>query len=320
MASTDPIRWGILGTAGINDKLLGGARTSARTNVVAVASRDAQRAADYAAAHDIPRSFGSYEDLLADPEIEAVYVPLPNSFHHTWTMNALAAGKHVLSEKPYSRRSGEVETAFDDAATRGLVLMEAFMWRHTPQVRRLLEELPGIGALQTIRSTFSFVMGPGENIRLGADLDGGALMDVGCYCVSAARLLAGEEPDLVFGSQVIGPTGVDIKFTGILHFPSEVIAEFTCGFTTEHRGLEAIGPRGALFVPDPWHSKPQTILRDGEPLEVEPGDPYQLELDNMAAAIRGERAPLLGRADALGQSRTIAALYASAASGAGVRP
>jgi D-xylose 1-dehydrogenase (NADP+, D-xylono-1,5-lactone-forming) len=113
---------------------------------------------------------------------------------------------------------------------------------------------------------------------------------------------------------------VDIRFSGILHFPSEVIAEFTCGFTTEHRGLEAIGTKGALVVPDPWHSKPQTILRDGEPLEVEPADPYQLELDNMAAAIRGERAPLLGRADALGQSRTIAALYASAASGAGVRP
>ena len=312
---TNRIRWGILGTGDINRKLLRGARGSDQVEVVAVASRDPEKAAAHAAEHGIPRNFGSYEAMLADPEVDAVYISVPNSLHHSWTMAALAAGKHVLCEKPYTRRPEEVNEAFDAADRAGLVLMEAFMWRHTGQTQRLLELMPRIGRLQTIRATFSFPLRNPDNIRLRADLDGGSLMDVGCYCVSGARLLAGEEPAWAFGTQELGPSGVDLRFTGVLSFPGGVVAEFTSGFTTDHEGLEAIGTEGAIRLPDPWHNVRGVFYLNDEEIRLDPGNPYQLELENVGAAIRGEARPRLGRADALGQARTIEALYQSAATG-----
>ncbi|GAC1674573.1 MAG: Gfo/Idh/MocA family oxidoreductase [Candidatus Limnocylindrales bacterium] len=319
--TNDRIRWGILGTGGINQKLLAGARRSDRAEVVAIASRDGDRATAYAAEYGIPRPHGSYEALLADPVVEAVYISLPNNLHHPWTMTALAAGKHVLCEKPYTADPAEVEIAFDAADAAGLVLSEAFMWRHAPQADRLVELLPTIGILEAIRATFGWRMEAGaDDIRLRPELGGGCLMDVGCYCVSGARLLAGEEPELAFGTAIIGPTGVDLRFSGLLRFPSGVTAEFTSAFTAEHRGLEAIGSHGRLFMPDPWHGRPSRIVGDGDvpSAELEPADPYALELDDLAAAIRGERPARLGRADARGQARTIAALWDSAATGRAV--
>jgi len=313
------IRWGILGTGDINRKLLRGARQSTEVDVVAVASRDPERAAAFASEHGIPRSFGSYEAMLADPEVDAVYISVPNALHHPWTMTSLEAGKHVLCEKPYTRRPDEVGLAFATADRAGLVLMEAFMWRHTRQTQRILELLPRIGRLQTIRATFSFPLENPANIRLRADLDGGSLMDVGCYCVSGARLLAGEEPATVYGTQEVGPSGIDLRFTGVLQFPGGAVAEFTSGFTTDHEGLEAIGTEGSLRVPDPWHNRTGLIWLNGEEIRLEPGNPYQLELENMGAAIRGDGPAGLGRDDALGQARAIAALYESADTNAEVR-
>jgi xylose dehydrogenase (NAD/NADP) len=310
------IRLGILGTGDINRKLLRGARLSREIQVVAVASRDAVRASAFAAEHEIPRTFGSYEAMLADPGIDAVYISVPNGLHHPWTMTSLAAGKHVLCEKPYTRRPEEVTEAFDAADRAGLVLMEAFMWRHTRQTRRLADLLPRIGRLETIRATFSFPLENLANIRLRADLDGGSLMDVGCYCVSGARMLAGEEPAWVFGTQKVGPSGVDVRFTGVLQFPGGPVAEFTSGFTTDHEGLEAIGTTGSIRLPDPWHNVKGVFYVNGEEERLDPGNPYQDELENLAAAIRGEAEPRLDRADALGQARTIAALYESAGTGA----
>lgn len=313
------IRWGLLGTGDINRKLLRGARRSSELDVIAIASRDADRAGTYAAEHDIPRSFGSYEAMLADPDVDAVYISLPNSLHHPWTLTALAAGKHVLCEKPYTRRPAEVDEAFDAAEGAGLVLMEAFMWRHTRQTQRLVELLPRIGRLETVRATFSFPLTNPDNIRVRADLDGGSLMDVGCYCVSGARLVAGEEPIAVYGTQVVGSSGVDLRFTGVLRFPGGAVAEFTSAFTTDHESLEAIGTEGTLRLPDPWHNVQGRFSLNDETIELDPGNPYQDELENMGAAIRGEAPPRLGRADALGQARTIAALYESAATGTEVR-
>jgi D-xylose 1-dehydrogenase (NADP+, D-xylono-1,5-lactone-forming) len=319
MGRNGPVRWGILGTGGITAKLLAGARRSADVSVVAVGSRTAERAAAYAAENDIGRAHGSYDDLLDDPLVEAVYISLPNSLHHPWTMRALAAGKHVLCEKPYSRRPDEVETAFDAADRAGLVLSEAFMWRHHPQALRIVELLPELGGLQTVRATFNFVLEDPADIRLRADLDGGSLMDVGCYCVSGARLLAAEEPDLVFGLSTLGPSGVDVRFSGLLHFPSGVSAAFTSGFMADHRGLEAIGPAGSALLTDAWQSMPATLIRGGVETPFEPADPYQLEIENLSAAIRGRSTARLGRADALGQARAIEALYRSADSGVPIR-
>jgi D-xylose 1-dehydrogenase (NADP+, D-xylono-1,5-lactone-forming) len=322
MSSTDRgVSWGILGTADINRRFLAHVGDARHARIDAVASRDAGRATAFAAAHGIPRSFGSYAALLADPDIEAVYICLPNSLHHRWTMAALAAGKHVLCEKPYSRRPADVEEAFDRSERSGLVLVEGYMWRHTPQTARLVEESRRIGTLRTIRSTFSFPLDDETNVRLRADLEGGCLMDVGCYCVSAARLLSGEEPVEAVGIQEIGPTGVDIRFSGLLRFPSGAVAEFTSGFGSAHQSIEAIGSEGSIASnTHPWHDGDGWLLRDRtERIEVPVADPYPLEIEDVSLAIRGGRAPLLGRDDALGQARTIAALYESATTGLSVR-
>jgi xylose dehydrogenase (NAD/NADP) len=322
MTSTDePVAWGILGTGGINRRFLGGMAGAERGRIAAVASRDADLAAAYAAEHGIPRSHGSYEALLADPSVEAVYISLPNSLHHPWTMAALASGKHVISEKPYTRRPSEVDEAFDAAERAGLVVVEGLMWRYTPQTERLAAEAGRIGELRTIRSTFSFVLDDETNIRLRPEVEGGCLMDVGCYCVSAARLLAGEEPSEAVAFQEIGPTGVDVRFSGLLRFPRGVVAEFTSGFGSAHQSIEAIGSTGSVASnAHPWHDGDGWLLRDGaERIEVPVVDPYQLEIDEVSLAIRGGPPARLGRADALGQARAIEALYASAASGCVVR-
>jgi predicted dehydrogenase len=318
MPSSDKIRWGIIGPGGIASRLVQDAGRAANFSVVAVGSRSLDRAAKFASRFGIARAHGSYEALLADPEVDAVYIGLPNSLHHPMTMQALAAGKHVLSEKPYSRHPEQVEEAFDAADAAGLMLMEAFMWRHSPQTRRFMELLPEVGELQSIRSTFCFAMENKSDVRLEPDLDGGALMDVGCYAISGSRLVAGSEPVRVFGEQTVGPSGVDERFSGLLTFSSGLVAEIVAGFTSEQRSLEAVGSRGTLLSRDPWLADLGGIELNGHAQPVVPDDAYRLEMENLSAAILGHGRPLLGRADALGQARAIDALYRSAASGQAV--
>ena len=286
---------------------------------------DLARAEAYAREHGIPRAYGSYEDLLADPDLDAVYISLPNSLHVEWSIRALEAGKHVLCEKPLSRRPDDVERAFDTADRAGRVLTEAFMYRHNPQTARLKElvESGAIGTLRLVRAAFSFTIADENNIRLAADLDGGALMDVGCYCVSGTRLLAGE-PERVFG-EASSEAGVDTVFAGSMRFSGDVLGEFDCGFRLPMRDeLEVVGDEGSIFLDDPWHCRRPVleVRRDGEIEEIalEPVDSYRLELENLAQAIRGELEPLLGREDALGQARAIDALYRSAETGEAVAP
>jgi D-xylose 1-dehydrogenase (NADP+, D-xylono-1,5-lactone-forming) len=315
------VKWGFLSTAKINDLVLAGAALSDRVVPYAVASRDQGKAEEYARERGFERAHGSYEALLEDPEVEAVYISLPNSMHVEWAIRALEAGKHVLCEKPLSRRAADVERAFDAADSAGRILMEAFMWRHNPQTKRLQELLDrgAIGRLRLVRAAFSFPLSNPENVRLDAGLDGGGLMDVGCYCVSGSRLLAGE-PVEVFGREVRSASGVDELFTGMLRFADDVLAQIDCGLVLPNRDeLEAIGEEGSLFLDDPWHAREPVIeLRTGsgvERIELEPEDSYRLELENLGAAIRGQAEPLLGRDDALGQAKTIEALYRSAEEG-----
>jgi len=313
-----PVTWGILSTAHINRKVIPGAQASPEIELVGVASRDQQRAEAYAAEWGIPRAYGSYEALLADPAIEAVYISLPNTLHCEWSIRALEAGKHVLCEKPLSRAPADVAEAFDVAERTGLVLSEAFMWRHNPQTARLAELIAdgAIGELRLIRSTFSYGLYDEANIRLRPELEGGALMDVGCYNVSGSRFLGGE-PERVWGEAWYGPSGTDWVFTGTLQFPGDVLALLDCGTALPDRDeLEAIGSEGSLFLDDPWHCVTPVIeLRreDGvELIELERSDSYRLELENVSAAIRGEGELLLGRDDAMGQARTLEALHRSA--------
>jgi D-xylose 1-dehydrogenase (NADP+, D-xylono-1,5-lactone-forming) len=316
-----PVRWGIVSTAHINRLVIPGAHASEKVELLAVASRDRGRAEAYAREWGIARAHGSYETLLADPDIEAVYISLPNSLHVDWSIRALEAGKHVLCEKPLSREPVRVEEAFAAAERAGRLLMEAFMYRHNPQTRRLLELVAegAIGELRVIRSAFSYSLYDENNIRLRTDLDGGSLMDVGCYCVSGSRLLAGE-PESLHGHAYVGPTGTDWVFAGSMRFPGDVLALFDSGTCLPDRDeLEVIGTEGTLFLDDPWHCRRLVIeLRrdDGlERIELEPADSYRLELENLSDAIRGIAQPLLGRDDAVGQARAIEALYRSAETG-----
>jgi xylose dehydrogenase (NAD/NADP) len=304
------VRFGLLSTAHINRLLLATRDAAEGYEFVAVASRDEARAQAYARDHAIERAHGSYGALLADPDVDAVYIALPNALHHEWTMRALHAGKHVLCEKPYSRRPHEVEEAFATAQRAGLVLTEAFMWRHNPQTKRLLDLLPEIGDLVAIRATFAFVNDREDDIRLVSELGGGALLDLGCYCISGSRLLAGRDPDRVYAELVRGRGGVDEVVTALLNF-GNVTAEIACNFRSEHQGLEAIGTRGSLFVPDPWHARAGIVVLNGEAERVEPVSSYLLELENLSAAIRGDAEPLLGRDDALGQARVLDAVFRS---------
>jgi xylose dehydrogenase (NAD/NADP) len=317
------LRWGILSTANITDKLLGSGHDQ---EFVAVGSRDAPRAEAYAREKGLARAHGSYEALLADPEVDAIYNPLPNSLHVEWSIRALQAGKHVLCEKPMSRHPDDVARAFDVAEREGRVLAEAFMWRHHPQLARTVDLLAAgdIGELRVIRAAFAHFAADPDDIRLQASLDGGGLMDVGCYCVSGCRALAGAEPERVYAEVIPGGHGgVDIALTATLRFPGEVLAHFDCGISYnggDH--LEAVGTEGSLFLDDPWHGRAPVIeLRRGdavERIEADRVNSYALELADFEAAVRGDR-PGSGpathserRADAVAQARAIDALYSSA--------
>ena len=315
------MRLGIVSTADINRKVIPGAHASEKVDLIAVASRNQARAEEYARTWDIERAYGSYEALLEDVDVDAVYISLPNTMHREWSIRSVEAGKHVICEKPFSKRPEDVSAAFDAAEGAGRLLTEAFMYRHNPQTAKLVELVRdgAIGELRVVRSAFSYSLYDTENIRLRTDVDGGSLMDVGCYCVSGSRLLAGE-PESVHGQAYVGPSGTDWVFTGAMRFPRDVHALFDCGTCLPNRDeLEVIGTEGSLFLDDPWHStEPVIELRRGggvERIELERVDSYRLELENLADAIAGDAPLLLGREDALGQARTIDALFRSAEAG-----
>ena len=320
------MRLGLLSTARINDAILAAAAESDRVDVVAVASRDGERARLYADEHGIARAHGSYEALLEDSDVDAIYVSLPNALHHEWTMSALRAGKHVLCEKPYSRDPADVEQAFATARSAGLVLMEAFMYRHHPQTHAIaaLVRDGALGKLLSVRSTFTFPLASLTDVRARPELAGGALMDVGCYCVSGTRLIAGE-PVSVFGTETRGGTGVDMAFFGTMQFADEVVGQFEASFVAPQRqALEVVGDEAVLMAFAPWRTdwpgELRVIRANGSDVVPVPSvDAYVLELENMADAVAGVAPAQLDGDDALGQARTIDALYRSAGSGAVVR-
>ncbi|HKP17966.1 MAG TPA: Gfo/Idh/MocA family oxidoreductase [Gaiellaceae bacterium] len=314
--------WGIISTAHINRLVIPPAQESPKVDLVAVASRDQARADEYAAKWGIPKAYGSYEALLADPKVEAVYISLPNTLHAEWSIKAVEAGKHVLCEKPFTRHPEEVDAAWDAADRAGRLLSEAFMYRHHPQAKKLCElvEQGAVGELRLIRSVFSYSLYDRDNIRLRTDVEGGALMDVGCYCVSGSRLVAGAEPVSVYGAAWYGASGTDWVFTGTMRFPGDVLAVFDCGTAMPERDeLEVIGSEGSLFLDDPWHANEPAIevRRDGEVerIEIERANSYGLELENVGDAANGEAELLLGREDAMGQARALEALHRSAQTG-----
>lgn len=318
------VRWGIVSTAAINTRILEAARQSRRLEIVAVASRDQARADAYSQRHGIPRGHGSYAALFADPDVEVVYISTPNSSHVALAREALEAGKHVLVEKPVSRRSDEVAALCDLSRERRLVLSEAFMWRHSPLTRTLTELVRDgvVGNVVAVRAAFSHdlvtLLGP-DDTRFDPALDGGALMDLGCYCVNAIRLLAGSEPVRVAAEQRVGGKGVDVATVGTIRMRNGVLGSFDCSMVSPRSyELTVVGEHGSIVVSDPWHARrPGIEVRRADRsdrIDVPESDPYRLQLENVSDAIRGRAELLVGPDDMLGQVAAIEGLYRSAES------
>lgn len=330
--SAPPLRWGILSTANIGRAAVIPALHAADgAEVVAVASRSLERATDFATRNGIARGHGSYEDLLADPDVDAVYIPLPNRLHAEWTIRAAESGKHVLCEKPLAMDAAECQAMARAADAAGIVLMEAFMYRFHPRSRRVLELLDAgaIGEPRTIRSAFTFRLRSEENIRLSAELGGGALMDVGCYCVNAARTLAGREPHLAQATaRWTGGSpgaGVDDELTGVLHFSDGLTAHFDCALTQERwEFYEVAGTEGVLRVDRAFLPGTDDVAavvhrgRDQAEHPVAGDDEYRLMVEHFTACVRDGAEARWPAAEAAANMRAIEALYRSARDGGAV--
>jgi xylose dehydrogenase (NAD/NADP) len=297
------LRWGIIGT-GMIAGIFADAAPHARLAILsAVASRKPERAQAFAAAHRVPRHFGSYAALLADPDIDAVYIATPHPHHHADTLQALRAGKHVLVEKPMAVTVAQAQEMADVATQTGCVLLEAFMYRVHPQSQRLEALLLAntIGSVRVIRSCFTFGLGDAPNVRLDPGLFGGALWDVGCYCVNASRWIAGEEPVHISGEAWIErKTGVDAHTAGILRFPSGIIGHFDVGIRSSgSQGLEILGDAGRIWLPTPWKPdatrttfRVETAQGSREEVIEHGGDIYALEADHLAMVVAGAPSPI----------------------------
>jgi predicted dehydrogenase len=317
------LRWGLLGTARINRMLIPPLRVSAGNRLLAVASRDSARAEAYAREWGVPRAHGSYEALLADPEIDAVYIPLPNHLHAEWTIRAARAGKHVLCEKPLALSVAEVDAMEAAARQGGVVLAEAFMYRHHPQTLKVRSWEAGDVASAS-SGTFSFTLDRPDDVRLRPEWGGGCLWDVGCYPLRFARFVLGTEPIEVFGSSVTGPTGIDETFAGQLVFPGGTLVQIDAGFRAPYRtGMELVGAEGTIVVPQPWKPEglPIVLTRGSATEEIAVGgdDRYLLEIEDLADCVRTGRRPRVSLAESRGNVATIGALLESARSGRPVK-
>jgi predicted dehydrogenase len=323
------LRWGILSTAKIGVRsVIPAIQKSTNGTVAAIASRDATHAQETAKSLDIPHAFGSYDALLESPEIDAVYISLPNSLHKEWTTRAAECGKHVLCEKPFALNAAEVDEMIATAKQHRVLLMEAFMYRFHPQYDKVKELLAhgAIGALQIIRSAFCFRLDNLTNIRMNRELGGGSLMDVGCYCVNASRLIAGAEPVQAQASAAFGEKShVDETLAGVLRFPTDVVAHFDSSFRTDYREwLEIQGAEGRLELEHPF--RPHAVGGEGkitfqrndgthETFTTHAASPYQLMAEHFAdAVLNGKPLRYLPELDR-GNMRVIDALYESARTG-----
>jgi predicted dehydrogenase len=330
---SDPLRWGVLGNANIARVcVIPAIQKSRNGRVHALATRSPERSREVLEANDIPRVHEGYASLLEDPEIEAVYMPLPNHLHHPWARRALEKGKHVLCEKPLALNATEASEMSDTAEATGRTLMEAFMYRFHPRslrVKQILEE-GRIGQPRLLHSSFCFhmkeeVLEAGLEPRLRPEMGGGALLDVGCYGVSVSRWLVGREPSTVQARALYHPGGVDLLFVGTLHFPADILATVEAGFITALRQTYAIvGTRGAIELPHdafiPWERDAVFSLRGAEDERgeehVTPGeDEYQLMVEHFADVVRGVAQPAYSPAESVANMRVLDALAQSARAG-----
>ncbi|MBN1428638.1 MAG: Gfo/Idh/MocA family oxidoreductase [Anaerolineae bacterium] len=322
----DKIRWGILSTANIGrQRVIPAIQHSNNGMVAAIASRGIKRAQAVAREMDIPRAYGSYEELLADPDIDAIYNPLPNHLHAPWSIKAAEAGKPTLCEKPFAGDAAEAQEMVDVFKSRNILLAEAFMYRFHPRTQRAkqLVDEGVVGKVKLMQASFSFLMSPDRragDVRMKKEMAGGALMDVGCYCVNVIRLMLGEEPERVTASAVWADSGVDMNMVGTLKFPSGALAHFGCGFdAVPDSNYEILGDEGQILVESGFvataNAEQVIHVWRGDKHEVItiPGvDHYQLMVEDFADALISGRPPRFDPQDAAENMRVLDRLYISA--------
>ena len=327
MTKTGTLRWGLMGTARINRSVIPPLRASRRNRLDAVASRTPERAEAYAREWGIDRVFGSYDAMLADPAIDVVYIAVPNGLHAMWTVRAVEAGKHVLCEKPLATSVEEVDAVISAAARHGRIVAEGFMYRHHPQTA-LVQRLVGdgtLGDLRLVRGSFTFHHTRMDDVRWDPALGGGSLWDVGCYPVSFARLVSGVEPVEVQGTQVLGPTGVDLSFAGVLRFPGDVLAVVDSSFVEPfYTSVDIVGSVATLRVASPFKPGPEASVaivgEDGSSREVpaEGQELYSGEVEDLAQTVLDGSPPCMSLLDSRGNVATLVALYEAARTGMSV--
>ena len=314
------LRWGLLSTARINRLIIPAVRGSARSELTTVASRSIDKCRTYASEWQIPRTHGSYEALLADPEIDVVYIALPNSLHVEWTVRALEAGKHVLCEKPLALTPEDVDRVADATRRTGRAAAEAFMYRHHPLTHTVAETIRSgrLGEVRGYKGAFTFALTRENDVRLDLGLGGGSLWDIGCYPVSYTCFLAGQAPIEVFGWQQASATGIDLEFAGTMQFQDGSVAQFDSGFVGPFRAeMEVIGREGTLKIPRAFRTdeKSALLLVRGEEVETLPfrhEAPFAGEIADMEAVALDGKQQQIPLTESRRTAATISALYRSA--------
>jgi predicted dehydrogenase len=316
----EKLKWGLLSTARINRAVIGPIRLSKRSELVAVASRSMATAEAYAKKWDIPRAFGSYEAMLDDQDINAVYVSLPNHLHAEWCVKCAVAGKHILCEKPLALSVVEVDRIIEASQKHCVVIAEAFMYKHHPQTRKIVE-LAGrgaIGELKFVKGTFTFNLTRPKDVRLYPEMGGGSIWDVGCYPISFTRLIAAAEPVELFGSHTLGPTGVDEVFAGQMRFKSGLLAQFESGFRSPYRtGMDIVGTEGSIRIEKPFKPESDRHIeihrQDGiESITAPEQDLYQGEIEDMETCVFEGKPQRISLEDSRGNVGVIKAFLDSA--------
>jgi len=315
------LRWGVLSTSNIGRVAVNPAiKAASNGELLAVASRDEGRAREFAGKEGIPASYGAYEALLDDDRIEAVYNPLPNSLHREWTIKAAEKGKHILCEKPMAMTAAECREMAGAAAANGVKLMEAFMYRFHPRTEKVVEMVGSgaVGEVKQIRSSFTFLLTRPDNIRWDPALGGGALMDVGCYCVNVSRTLAGREPVEVRALANFRSSGVDEQMAGSLLFEGGLLAHFDCALTMERtEAYQVLGTEGHLRVQDAFLPGTGDVVieqfdRENVLSTISVRDEYRLMVEHFGDCVLNDRPLRYTAEEAALNMRVIEALYESA--------
>jgi predicted dehydrogenase len=323
LSEVDKIRWGVLSTANIGQKrVIPAIQQASNGEVIAISSRNQETAESTAEVLGIERAYGSYEALIADPDIDAIYNPLPNSEHAVWSIRTAEAGIPMLCEKPLARDAAEAQSIVDAFVSRNIIFAEAFMYRFHPQTERVkaIVSEGGIGEIQLMMASFTFQVRTENNIRLNKALAGGSLMDVGCYCVNVFRYMTGEEPvELEALAQIGEKTGVDESLTGLLRFPSGAMGHFDCGLRTFRNHMYEIrGSEGRVLVPQGFVMNPEETSvhywhhDDYEVLKIPAANHYQLMVEDFADALINKRPPHFHPQDAVSNMRVVDRLLAAA--------